>query len=232
VSIGSCLSLSSFSLLCRFDVVNVTEENDTRLMPRHELSKTWTHQEIWDLILNGGMNANPADVPMKTYDPGCKADYFSEGIQYVTLTTPHTFLCSLQAYLLPCMVDFCFASYDQQWLAAQQAYPCFAAQPWASPGHPLGGSAPASPHFAVMYRYFPETDEWLASIGHWWEDEAEPDVGQEVSMLASDFSDINVGNNADDTDDASGEPDNEDESATAPDDEASELGNLFGPTDL
>ncbi|KAL0056022.1 hypothetical protein WJX82_006799 [Trebouxia sp. C0006] len=145
----------------RFDVVNVTEENDTRLMPRHELSKTWTHEEIWDLILNGGMNANPADVPMKTYDPGSKADYFSEGIQY-----------------------------------------------------------------------FPETDEWLASIGHWWEDEAEPDVGQEVSMLASDFSDINVGSNADDTDDASGEPDNEDESATAPDEEASELGNLFGPTDL
>ncbi len=83
-----------------------------------------------------------------------------------------------------------------------------------------------------MRRYFPETDEWLASIGHWWEDEAEPDVGQEVSMLASDFSDINVGSNADDTDDASGEPDNEDESATAPDEEASELGNLFGPTDL
>lgn len=51
-------------------------------------------------------------------------------------------------------------------------------------------------------------------------------------MLASDFSDINVGNNADDTDDPSGEADNEDEPATVPDDEASELGNLFGPTDL
>ncbi len=100
-------------------MVNVTEENDTRLMPRHELSKTWSHEEIWDLILNGGMNANPADVPMKTYDPRARADYFSEGIQYVTLTKPHTFLCILQAYLLPCMVEFCIASYDQQWLAEQ-----------------------------------------------------------------------------------------------------------------
>ncbi|DBA67266.1 TPA: hypothetical protein ACH3X2_001573 [Trebouxia sp. C0005] len=145
----------------RFDVVNVTEENDTRLMPRHELSKTWTHEEIWDLILNGGMNANPADVPMRTFDPGARTDFFTEGI-----------------------------------------------------------------------KYFPEMDEWLADIGHLWEDEAEPDVGQEVSMLASDFSDINVGNSADDTDDPSGEADNEDESATAPDDEASELGNLFGQTDL
>jgi len=134
VSIGSCLCRSLFSLLCRFDVVNVTEENDTRLMPRHELSKTWTHEEIWDLILNGGMNANPADVPMKTYDPGSKADYFSEGIQYVLLTKPPTFLCILQAsYLLPCMVDSCIASYDQQWLAAQLAYPCFAVQRRASP---------------------------------------------------------------------------------------------------
>ena len=232
MSISSCLCLSPFSLLCRFDVVNVTEENDTRLMPRHELSKTWTHEEIWDLILNGGMNANPADVPMRTYDPGARADYFSEGIKYVPLTKPHKLLCILQAYLLPCMVEFCIASYDHQRLAAQVAYPCFAAQRWASPGHSFGGYAPVSPHLAVMCRYFPETDEWLASIGHLWEDEAEPDVGQEVSMLASDFSDINVGNNTDDTDDASGEPDNEDEPATVPDDEASELGNLFGPTDL
>jgi len=59
----------------------VTEQNDTRLMPRHELSRSWSHAEIWDLILNGGKNADPDDVPMKVYDPLSRADYFSEGIQ-------------------------------------------------------------------------------------------------------------------------------------------------------
>ena len=66
-------------LLHRFYVHNVTDENDTRLMPRYEESRSWSHEEIWDLILNGGRNANPADVPMKTYDPLIKADYFTEG---------------------------------------------------------------------------------------------------------------------------------------------------------
>lgn len=50
-------------------------------MPRHELSRSWSHAEIWDLILNGGKNADPDDVPMKVYDPLSRADYFSEGIQ-------------------------------------------------------------------------------------------------------------------------------------------------------
>ncbi len=84
----------------------------------------------------------------------------------------------------------------------------------------------------AVCRYFPETEEWLAESGHWWEDEVEPDLDQEVSMLASDFSDINVGNNADNADDQTGDADNEDEAATSPDDEAAELGNHFGQTDL
>lgn len=86
--------------------------------------------------------------------------------------------------------------------------------------------------YVVCCRYFPETDEWLASIGHWWEDEAEPDLGQEVTMLASDFSDINIGSNADDADDQSGEGDNEEDAGPSQDDEAAELGNLFGQNDL
>lgn len=62
-------------------MLNVTEDNDTRLMPRYELSKEWSHEDVWDLITNGGMNANPADVPMKVYDPSIRADYFNEGIK-------------------------------------------------------------------------------------------------------------------------------------------------------
>ena len=61
--------------------MNVTHENDTRLMPKWEQIKEWTHEEIWDLILNGGQNANPDDVPMKIFNPLTKADYFAEGIK-------------------------------------------------------------------------------------------------------------------------------------------------------
>ncbi|KAL3154335.1 hypothetical protein ABBQ32_013818 [Trebouxia sp. C0010 RCD-2024] len=65
----------------RYSVVNVTSENDIRLMPKWEPIKEWTHEEIWDLILNGGQNANPDDVPMKVFDPLTKSDYFAEGIK-------------------------------------------------------------------------------------------------------------------------------------------------------
>ena len=51
-------------------------------MPKWEPIRQWTHEEIWDMILNGGRNANPDDVPMKTFDPTQKADYYAEGIKY------------------------------------------------------------------------------------------------------------------------------------------------------
>ena len=83
----------------------------------------------------------------------------------------------------------------------------------------------------ALGRYVPETEEWLAQEGHWWENEAEPDMEQEVSMLASDFSDINVGTSADESDEQAVEGDREQDSSPASE-EATELGGLFGPIDL
>ena len=34
------------------------------------------------MITNAGLNADPADVPMKTFDPLGRADYYAEGIKY------------------------------------------------------------------------------------------------------------------------------------------------------
>lgn len=67
----------------RFSVLNVTEENDTRLEPGWTTTpRTWSHEEIWDLILNGGVSAHPDDVKaLKIQDPEAKADYFVEGVQ-------------------------------------------------------------------------------------------------------------------------------------------------------
>ncbi len=50
-------------------------------------------------------------------------------------------------------------------------------------------------------------------------------------MLASDFSDINIGGSADEADDQASESDREEDSPTGSDD-ATELGGLFGPIDL
>ena len=82
-----------------------------------------------------------------------------------------------------------------------------------------------------MDRYVPETEEWLAEAGHLWEDVAEPDMSQELSMLASDFSDINVGGGVEDSDDQAGEAETEEDASNEPD-ESTELGKLFGPADL
>lgn len=89
----------------------------------------------------------------------------------------------------------------------------------------------ATQHADWICRYVPETEEWLAQQGHWWDNEAEPDTEQEVSMLASDFSDINIGGSADETDDQAVEGDREEDSSTGSED-ATELGGLFGPIDL
>ena len=67
--------------------------------------------------------------------------------------------------------------------------------------------------------------------GHWWENEEEPDLEQEISMLASDFSDINVGNSADEGDQQVVEGDREEDSSPESED-ATQLGKLFGPIDL
>lgn len=83
----------------------------------------------------------------------------------------------------------------------------------------------------ALCSYVPETEEWLAQEGHWWENEAEPDVEQEVSMLASDFSDINVGTSADESDDQAVE-NVRGESSSPASEEATELSGLFGPIDL
>ena len=83
----------------------------------------------------------------------------------------------------------------------------------------------------ALCRYVPETEEWLAQEGHWWENEAEPDLEQEVSMLASDFQDINVGTSADESEDQAVEGDREEDSSPASE-EATELSSLFGPIDL
>ena len=55
------------------------------MMPKWGPIKEWTHEEIWDLILDGGQNANPDDVPMKIFNPLTKSDYFAEGIKYGSL---------------------------------------------------------------------------------------------------------------------------------------------------
>lgn len=65
----------------RYNVVNVTHENDTRLMPKWEAIRSWTHEEILDLILNGGKNANPDDVPVRIFNPIARSDYFAEGVK-------------------------------------------------------------------------------------------------------------------------------------------------------
>ena len=83
----------------------------------------------------------------------------------------------------------------------------------------------------ALCRYVPDTEEMLAQEGHWWENEAEPDMEQEVSMLASDFSDINVGTSADESDDQAVDGDREEDSSPASE-EATELSGLFGPMDL
>ena len=83
----------------------------------------------------------------------------------------------------------------------------------------------------TMLRYVPETEDWLAAAGHLWEDVVEPDMSQEISMLASDFSDINVGGAAEDNDDQVGEAEPEDDASNEPD-ESTEFGKLFGPADL
>lgn len=83
----------------------------------------------------------------------------------------------------------------------------------------------------ALCSYVPETEEWLAQEGHWWENEAEPDMEQEVSMLASDFSDINIGTSADESDDQAVESDPGENSSPASE-EATELSGLFGPIDL
>ena len=83
----------------------------------------------------------------------------------------------------------------------------------------------------ALCRYVPETEEWLAQEGHWWENEAAPDMGQEISMLASDFQDINVGRSTDESDDQAAEGDREEDSSPASE-ETTELSGLFGPIDL
>ena len=72
----------------------------------------------------------------------------------------------------------------------------------------------------------------MASIGHWWEDETEPDMEQEISMLASDFSDINVGSNAEDTDQTEESTDTGAGRGTTESDDDAQLGTLFSEPDL
>ena len=50
-------------------------------MPRHEPGRSWTHEEIWGLIRNNGVNADPADVPMRVFDPLHGPDFFEQGIK-------------------------------------------------------------------------------------------------------------------------------------------------------
>ena len=65
----------------------------------------------------------------------------------------------------------------------------------------------------------------MAEIGHWWEDEAEPDLEQEV-LLGSEFSDLE-GNQAD-GDQAEVPADDNDDDAPAQDSDAAQLGKYFG----
>lgn len=50
-------------------------------MPKWEAIRSWTHEEILDLILNGGKNANPDDVPVRIFNPIARSDYFAEGVK-------------------------------------------------------------------------------------------------------------------------------------------------------
>lgn len=56
-------------------------------------------------------------------------------------------------------------------------------------------------------------------------------MDQEISMLASDFQDINVGRSAEESDDQAAEGDREEDSSPASE-ETTELSGLFGPIDL
>lgn len=79
--------------------------------------------------------------------------------------------------------------------------------------------------------YVPETDEYLAEIGHLWEAENEPDLEQEVSMLASDFSGLDAANNQTGEDEQEGAPaprDGDEDDSAGPNDEAAQLGKFFG----
>lgn len=75
--------------------------------------------------------------------------------------------------------------------------------------------------------YIPETEEYLAEIGHWWENESEPDLKPEVT-LASEFSDLEVdGSSSVDADQDNADNENDDDTA-GPDDDAAQLGRVFG----
>lgn len=81
---SSYVSTHLTALCCpRFSILNVSEENDSRLeLGWTTTPRTWNHEEIWDLILNGGQNAHPDDVKsVKIQDPQGKSDYFVEGVQ-------------------------------------------------------------------------------------------------------------------------------------------------------
>ena len=84
-------------------------------------------------------------------------------------------------------------------------------------------------HAAFGCSYIPDTEEYLAEIGHWWEDETEPDLEHEVS-LASEFSDLDVDGSglADREGTSVADIDNEDDNA---DDETAQLGRYFGAED-
>lgn len=81
----------SSTCLFRFSVLNVSEESDSRLKPLWTSApRTWSHEEIWDLITNSGMNAHPDDIKsLKVQDPVVKADYFVEGCRYVAALAHH-----------------------------------------------------------------------------------------------------------------------------------------------
>lgn len=81
----------------------------------------------------------------------------------------------------------------------------------------------------TWYRYIPEWEEEMSAIGRLWVEETEPDTDPDSAMLASDFTDINVGTSADDVPNA--ELENNDDSV----DETEDMklkGPQFGSTDL
>lgn len=68
----------------RFTYVHPSWRNDVRLMSKTE--REWTHEEILDLITQGGMATDPSNVPLLVEDPEMVADYVSQGVTYIPET--------------------------------------------------------------------------------------------------------------------------------------------------
>eukprot|EP00884_Botryococcus_braunii_P009395 jgi/Botrbrau1/18457/Bobra.0072s0040.1 len=71
-------------LVGKYPSLNITDANDSRLAALADTPyRTYSVEEVMDLITQGGRTVDPNRIPVRPEDPLAPADWFSEGVHYV-----------------------------------------------------------------------------------------------------------------------------------------------------